>query len=49
MSYLNDDKFDDFIDRGIRLMFFLAAIAISIAAVGLNIVIMNYIIKTLFL
>ena len=30
MSYLNDDKFDDFNDRGIRLMFFLADIAISI-------------------
>lgn len=49
MSYLNDDKFDDFIDKGIRLMFFLAAIGIAIAAVGLNIVIMSYIIKTLFL
>lgn len=48
MSYLNDDKFDDFVDKGIRLMFFLAAIGTAIAVVGLNIIIMNYIIKTLF-
>lgn len=48
MSYLNDDKFDDFVDKGIRLMFFLAAIGTAIAAVCINIIIMNYIIKTLF-
>lgn len=48
MSYLNDDKFDIFIDKGIRLMFFLAAIGMVIAVVGLNIIIMNHIIKTLF-
>ena len=48
MSYLNDDKFDDFVDKGIRLMFFLAAMGSAMAAVGINIIIMNYIIKTLF-
>lgn len=45
MSYLNDnDKFDDFIDKGIRLMLCITCIGIAIAAVGLNIII----IKTLF-
>lgn len=48
MSYLNDDKFDDFIDKGIRLMLCITCIGIAIAAVGINIIIMNYIIKALF-
>ena len=44
-SYLNDnDKFDDFIDKGIRLMLCIACIGVAIAVVGLNIII----IKTLF-
>ena len=41
MSYLNDDKFDDFVDKGIRLMFFLAAMGLAIAVVGLNIIIIK--------
>lgn len=45
MSYLNNnDKFNDFIDKGIRLMLCITCIGIAIAAVGLNIII----IKTLF-
>ena len=44
-SYLNDnDKFADFIDKGIRLMLCIVCIGIAIAIVGLNIII----IKTLF-
>lgn len=42
MSYLNDnDKFDDFIDKGIRLMFCIVCIGIAIAVVGLNIIIIK--------
>lgn len=45
MSYLNDnDKFDDFIDKGIHLMLCIACIGVAIAVVGLNIII----IKALF-
>ena len=41
-SYLNDnDKFDDFIDKGIRLMLCIACIGIATAVVGLNIIIIK--------
>ena len=44
MSYLNDnDKFDDFIDKGIRLMLCIVCIGIAIAIVGLNIMISSFI------
>jgi len=41
MSYLNDDKFDDFIDKGIRLILCITCIGIAIAVVGLNIIIIK--------